>query len=261
MNNIFVPQVPQTAASKENRDILSANVVRAIGVSKIYHMGGVAVNALNGVKLSVKRGEYVSIMGPSGSGKSTLFNMIGGLDKPDEGKIFIDEVNIAALDNFELAWLRCHKIGYIFQTFNLISTASAIENVILPMLFAGMQQADAQEKAVALLNKVGLGNRILHRPSELSGGQQQRVAIARALANDPTIILADEPTGNLDMKTGEEIIHILEDLRDDFNVTILTATHDHKMLAASDRVVYLTDGQIVDIKKRGEIEIQIGHLH
>ena len=238
----------------------AANVVRAVGVKKIFKMGTEVVHALRGVDLSVKRGEYVSIMGPSGSGKSTLFNMIGGLDKPNEGRIFIDEVDIAALDNFELAWLRCHKIGYIFQTFNLIQVASALENVMFPMLFAGVTQADAQDRARELLERVGLGERIFHKPTQMSGGQQQRVACARALANNPSIILADEPTGNLDLKTGEEIIFMLESLKDDFGVTVITATHDHKMLAASDRVVYLTDGQITDIKKRDELDIQAGTL-
>ncbi|MFP4380097.1 MAG: ABC transporter ATP-binding protein [Candidatus Sumerlaeia bacterium] len=223
-------------------------------------MGGEKVYALRGVDLTVNRGEYVSIMGPSGSGKSTLFNMIGGLDKPDEGEVYIDEVDIASLDTFELAWLRCHKVGYIFQTFNLIPVASALENVMMPMLFAGTSQADAQEKAADILKKVGLGNRILNKPSQLSGGQQQRVACARALANDPAIILADEPTGNLDLKTGEEIITILQKLKEEFNVTVISATHDHKMLAASDRVVWLTDGEITDIKHRDELNISIGEM-
>jgi len=186
--------------------------------------------------------------------------MIGGLDKPDHGHVYIDEVDIAALDTFELAWLRCHKIGYIFQTFNLIPVASAIENVMFPMLFAGMPQADAQDKAAELLTRVGLGHRILHKPVELSGGQQQRVAVARALANDPAIILADEPTGNLDLHTGEEIIEMLEGLKEDFHVTVMSATHDHKMLAASDRVVYLTDGQITSVKNRDELDIRVGTI-
>ncbi len=241
-------------------ELLSTHVIRAVGVRKTYQLGGEAVHALKGVSLSVERGEYVSIMGPSGSGKSTLFNMIGGLDKPDDGQVFIDEVDIAALDTFELAWLRCHKIGYIFQTFNLIPVASALENVMMPMLFGGMPEADAQDKAASLLEKVGLGHRVFHKPNQLSGGQQQRVAVARALANDPAIILADEPTGNLDLHTGEEIIQMLEALKDDFQVTIITATHDHKMLAASDRVVYLTDGEITDIKSRDELHIQVGTI-
>jgi putative ABC transport system ATP-binding protein len=252
--------VQENANVDAESNILSTHVIRAVGVKKIYQLGGETVHALKGVKLSVERGEYVSIMGPSGSGKSTLFNMIGGLDKPDEGQVFIDEVDIAALDTFELAWLRCHKIGYIFQTFNLIPVASALENVMLPMLFGGMPEADAQDKGAELLRKVGLGERILHKPSQLSGGQQQRVAVARALANDPAIILADEPTGNLDLKTGEEIIAMLEGLKTEFQVTVISATHDHKMLAASDRVVYLTDGQITDIKHRGELNIQVGTI-
>jgi len=240
--------------------LLSTHIVRALGVKKTFHVGGHDVRALRSVDLRVRRGEYVSIMGPSGSGKTTLFNMIGGLDQPDEGRVFIDEVNIAALDTFELAWLRCHKIGYIFQTFNLITVASALENVMLPMLFAGVQQADAQEKAAELLQRVGLGDRLFHKPMELSGGQQQRVAIARALANGPSIVLADEPTGNLDLTTGEEIVALLRSLKEDMSVTVITATHDHKMLAASDRVVWLTDGRIADIKERSEIDISIGEM-
>jgi putative ABC transport system ATP-binding protein len=249
-----------TESAQDWQALLSVHVIRAVGVRRVYHLGGEPVYALRGVDLSVKRGEYVSIMGPSGSGKSTLFNMIGGLDKPDDGQVFIDEVDIAALDPFELAWLRCHKIGYIFQTFNLIPVASAVENVMFPMLFAGMPQAVAQGKAADLLKRVGLGDRVLHKPVELSGGQQQRVAVARALANDPAIILADEPTGNLDLNTGEEIIRMLEGLKDEFHVTVMAATHDHKMLAASDRVVYLTDGAISEIKHREELDIRFGTI-
>lgn len=253
-----------TAKTPEPKDekggLLAVNVIRAVNVRRVFKLGGEEVHALRGVDLAVKRGEYVSIMGPSGSGKSTLFNMIGGLDKPDSGHVYIDEVDIAALDTFELAWLRCHKIGYIFQTFNLIPVASALENVMFPMLFAGMTQADAQDKAAELLKRVGLGQRILHKPFELSGGQQQRVAVARALANDPAIVLADEPTGNLDLHTGEEIIGMLESLKDDFHVTVMSATHDHKMLAASDRVVYLTDGQITSVKNRQDLDIRAGTI-
>jgi len=240
--------------------LLAAHVIRAVGVKKVYELGGEAVHALRGVDLTVERGEYVSIMGPSGSGKSTLFNMIGGLDKPDAGQVFIDEVDIAALDPYELAWLRCHKIGYIFQTFNLIPVASALENVMLPMLFGGMTESDAQDKAVELLEMVELGSRVLHKPSQLSGGQQQRVAVARALANEPAIALADEPTGNLDLKTGEDIIRMLEKLKAELGVTVISATHDHKMLAASDRVVYLVDGAIAEIKRREELDIQVGQI-
>ena len=238
--------------------LMAAHIVRAVGVKKIYTMGGQPVHALRGVHFSVLRGEYVSIMGPSGSGKSTLFNMIGGLDKPNEGRVFIDEVNIAALDNFELAWLRCHKIGYIFQTFNLIAVASALENVMLPMLFAGLTQADAQDKAAGLLRRVGLGERILHKPKQMSGGQQQRVACARALANDPSIILADEPTGNLDARTGHEIIELLRELNKEKGVTVISATHDHKMLSVSDRIAWIRDGRLDRIMNRDEIRIEEG---
>jgi putative ABC transport system ATP-binding protein len=242
------------------RQLLAANVVRAMDVRKVYSLGGEKVYALNGVSLNVRRGEYVSIMGPSGSGKSTLFNMIGGLDKPDTGQVYIDEVDIASLDSFELAWLRCHKIGYIFQTFNLIPVQSALENVMLPMLFAGMQESDAQDKAASILERVGLKHRMLNRPSEMSGGQQQRVAIARALANDPAIILADEPTGNLDLKTGEVIIETLRGLCADSGVTVITATHDHKMLSVSDRVVHIVDGRIDRIQKREDLTITLGTM-
>ncbi len=245
---------------QKNNDLLATNVVRAVDVQKIYELGGEKLYALGGVTMSIKRGEYISIMGPSGSGKSTFFNMVGGLDKPDKGHVYIDEVDIASLDTFELAWLRCHKIGYIFQTFNLIPVQSALENVMLPMLFSGMPEADAQDKAAGLLRKVGLGERLLNKPTQMSGGQQQRVAIARALANDPAIILADEPTGNLDFKTGEEIIEMLRTLNSDFGVTVITATHDHKMLSVSDRVVYIVDGKIDRIQRREDLTITEGTI-
>src|SRR5204863_2123694 len=167
---------------------ISEFTVRTIDVKRTYKMGDTDVHALKGVSISIDRGEYISIMGPSGSGKSTLFNMIGGLDRPSEGKVYIDEVDIAQLDSYELAWMRCHKIGYIFQTFNLIPVMTALENVMMPMVFAGMNTADAQEKAAGILKRVELGHRMMNRPSEMSGGQQQRGAIARAFANDPTII-------------------------------------------------------------------------
>jgi putative ABC transport system ATP-binding protein len=250
----------ENSGSRES-DVLSAYVVRAIGVRKTYRMGDETVHALNGVDFAVRRGEYISIMGPSGSGKSTLFNMIGGLDKPSAGRVYIDEVDIAALDTLELAWLRCHKIGYIFQTFNLIQVATALDNVMLPMTFAGMPQAEAQDKAVEILKKVGLGERVLHKPVEMSGGQQQRVACARALANDPAILLADEPTANLDRATGAQIIALLREINQRDGVTVITATHDHKMLAASDRIAWVRDGRIERIERRGDIAIQEGEMH
>jgi putative ABC transport system ATP-binding protein len=235
-------------------------IVSARGVKRLYRMGSEEVWALAGVDLDVYRGEYLSIMGPSGSGKSTLFNMVGGLDLPSEGTVIIDKANLAEMDPYQIAYLRCRKIGYIFQTFNLIPVLSALENVMLPMTFGGASDREAQEKSAALLGRVGLGDRLHHRPDELSGGQQQRVAIARSLANDPAILLADEPTGNLDLRTGEEIIRMLERLKNDLKVTVITATHDHKMLAASSRVVYLEDGRIVDIKRREELDIRFGTI-
>ncbi|MEM4688568.1 MAG: ABC transporter ATP-binding protein, partial [Thermofilaceae archaeon] len=199
-------------------------------LAKYYKMGPYIVKALDGVNLKIRRGEYVSIMGPSGAGKTTLFNMIGGLDRPTRGRVYIDEVDISKLDAYELAWLRARKIGYIFQTFNLIPVLTAMENVMLPMIFAGVRREERIRKARELLERVGLGDRLYHRPTELSGGQQQRVAIARALANDPAIILADEPTGNLDLQTGLEIINLLRQLNKERGVTIVTATHDLKMI-------------------------------
>ncbi|RKY58538.1 MAG: ABC transporter ATP-binding protein [Candidatus Latescibacterota bacterium] len=235
-------------------------VVRTENVRKVYKMGVVEVEALKGVTLEIYAGEYISIMGPSGSGKTTLFNMIGALDKPTSGRVYIDEVDVAQLDAYELAWLRCRKIGYIFQTFNLIPVMSALENVMLPMIFAGMTSDDAREKAAALLDRVGLGDRLLHKPYELSGGQQQRVAVARAMANDPAIILADEPTGNLDLKTGTEIIELLREMNKESGVTIISATHDHKMLSVSDRVVWVRDGRVERIVNREDLHIEVGKI-
>ena len=231
-------------------------VVRTQGVKKIYTMGSREVQALRGVDLEIYSGEYMSIMGPSGSGKSTLFNMVGGLDKPSEGKVYIDEVDVAQLDAYELAWLRCRKIGYIFQSFNLIPVMTALENVTLPMVFAGLTSDESRDKGVDLLKKVGLGERYSHKPYELSGGQQQRVAVARALANDPAVVLADEPTANLDLSTGTEIIELLRTMNRDFGVTVISATHDHKMLSVSDRVVWITDGQVDRIALREELDIE-----
>lgn len=233
-------------------------VVRVKDVKKIFQRGSNRVEALKGVSLSVARGEYISIMGPSGSGKTTLFNMIGALDKPTEGKVFIDEVDVSQLDAYELAWLRCHKIGYIFQTFNLIQVMTAIENVTLPMIFAGLHRDEYMERGMELLDLVGLKDRAWHRPSELSGGQQQRVAIARALANNPSIILADEPTGNLDLKTGEEIISLLKNLSREKGVTVISATHDIKMIDVSDRVVWIRDGAIERIETRERLKVSVG---
>ena len=236
------------------------DIIRVVEVKKSFTLGKLTVPVLKGVDLSVAAGEYLSIMGPSGSGKSTLFNIVGGLDKPTSGRVFIDEIDISQLDAYELAWLRNRKIGYIFQTFNLIPVMTALENVTLPMIFAGLDQERAVAKGRDLLAQVGLGERFRHKPSELSGGQQQRVAIARALANDPAIILADEPTGNLDSNTGGEIIALLEKMSRERRVTIVSATHDHKMLSVSDRVVWIVDGRIDRIERREELDISLGTI-
>ncbi len=252
----------QVTSSEQNpSDTISEYAVRTIDVKRTYQVGGDTVHALRGVDVSISRGEYISIMGPSGSGKSTLFNMIGGLDKPTTGKVYIDEVDIAQLDAYELAWMRCRKIGYVFQTFNLIPVMTALENVMLPMIFAGMNSADAQDKAAEILKRVELGHRIFNKPSEMSGGQQQRVAIARAFANDPTIILADEPTGNLDLHTGTLIIELLRQLNKERGVTIISATHDHKMLAVSDRIIWIRDGRVDKIERREDVNINVGSIN
>jgi putative ABC transport system ATP-binding protein len=199
-------------------------------------------------------------MGPSGSGKSTLFNMIGGIDSPTEGMVFIDEIDVAQLDSYELAWLRCHKIGYIFQSYNILPVLTALENVTLPMIFAGHSPTESREKGMSILKTVGLEDRALHRPYELSGGQQQRVAVGRAIANDPVIILADEPTANLDVKTGEEIIELFNKLRDERGITVISATHDMKMLNVSDRILWIRDGKIQRLEKREDLNIELGGL-
>ena len=236
------------------------NIVRVSNVTKDFMMGKSTVHVLKGIDLEIKTGEYISIMGPSGSGKTTLFNMIGGLDKPSAGSIFIDEIDISQLDAYELAWLRCRKIGYIFQTFNIIQVMTALENVTLPMIFAGIEDDAARDKGMELLDIVGLKTRFQHKPFELSGGQQQRVAVARALANDPAIILADEPTGNLDLTTGEEIIKLLKLLSREKGVTIISATHDLKMLNVSDRVIWVSDGRVDKIENREELSISLGQI-
>ncbi|WP_449462641.1 ABC transporter ATP-binding protein [Tardisphaera miroshnichenkoae] len=233
--------------------------VEVENVSKVYVLGKkgtIKVPAIENVSFKIRRGEFMLLMGPSGSGKTTLFNMIGGLDRPTEGKVYIDEVDISELDAYELAWLRNKKVGYIFQTYNLIPTLTALDNVALPMVFAGVDREEREKKARELLERVGLGERLFHKPTELSGGQQQRVAIARALANDPALILADEPTGNLDLSTGLEIIDLLKQLNREKGVTIMTATHDLKLLEVADRILWLRDGKIERIEERAEVGVQ-----
>ncbi len=235
-------------------------IIRTRGVKRIYHLEGEDVHALDGIDLDIYRGEYLSIMGPSGSGKSTLFNMIGGLDRATEGEILLEGEDMSKLSESKLAWLRGNKIGYIFQSFNLMPTLSAVGNVSLPLIFSGIPQDEAEYRAEQVLERVGLGERLTHRPDELSGGQQQRVACARALVNKPSVILADEPTGNLDLKTGEDILSLLKELQKESGSTVICATHDHKMLAASDRVVWICDGKIDRIANRDELDIQVGTM-
>lgn len=229
----------------------SDHIIETEDLARYFELGGEVIRALDGVNLKIRRGEYLSIVGPSGSGKTTIFNMIGGLDRPTRGSVIIDGVNISQLDAYELAWLRCRKIGYIFQTFNLIYTLTALENVVLPTIFAGVSRDEGAKKAETILRSVGLGDRLNHKPLELSAGQQQRVAIARAMANDPAIILADEPTGNLDLHTGIDVIKLLRELNKTRGVTLIAATHDIKMIGASDRTVWIRDGKIEKIEEGG----------
>ncbi len=230
------------------------------GVSKVYGRADHEVYALRDVSLEVFRGEYLSIMGPSGSGKSTLFNIIGALDKPTRGSVTIGPLALPTLSSRQMAYVRCQYLGYIFQAYNLIPALTALRNVALPAIFRGLDPREAEELATRRLEQVGLGHRLAHRPDELSGGQQQRVAIARALINDPTIILADEPTANLDLHTGGQIIELMKSLVVDEGVTIVTATHDHKMLANSDRVVWVRDGQVEKIQTAEQLDIAEGTI-
>jgi putative ABC transport system ATP-binding protein len=229
-------------------------------LNKTFRLGQGAVCALKDVNLDIFQGEYLSIMGPSGSGKSTLFNMIGALDRPTSGSVTVADVDLTRLSSRELAHFRGNHIGYVFQSFNLISAYSAVDNVALPLLFSGTPYEEALTRCREVLEIVGLGQRFTHRPDELSGGQQQRVAIARALANNPAIILADEPTGNLDLHMGEEIINLLQTLSRERGVTVITATHDHKMLAVSDRILWIRDGMVEKIQLRSEVDIRIGQV-
>jgi putative ABC transport system ATP-binding protein len=221
-----------------------STIIELKDVWKVYKMGEVEVPALQGVDLSVRRGEFVVIAGASGSGKSTLMNLVGCLDVPSKGNVYLDGDDIASLRESELAQARGRKIGFIFQGFNLIPTLNALENVMLPLSFQDVEDAAAKKKAESLLNLVGLADRMKHRPSQLSGGQMQRVAIARALATDPEIILADEPTGNLDSKTGRFIMDFLTKIHADEGKTLVMVTHDMGLAECAERIVYLRDGLV-----------------
>ena len=222
------------------------NLLELNNVWKIYRIGNINVNAIKDVNLIIKKGEFIAISGSSGSGKSTMMHLIGCLDVPSEGTVFIEGKDITSLDKSQLSQIRGKKVGFIFQQFNLIPTLTALENVMLPMEFQEKSDGDKlKEKAIRLLELVGLKERINHKPTELSGGQKQRVAIARALANDPEIILADEPTGNLDSKTGKYIMDFLRDLHKKQNKTIIIVTHDLRLVKFAERIVELKDGEII----------------
>lgn len=235
-------------------------IIRTVALKRTYVKNGVETHALCGIDSEVFQGEFISIMGPSGSGKSTYFNMIGALDRPTGGRVFIDEVDVAQLTAVELAFLRCRKIGYIFQQYNLIQYMTALENVTTPMTFAGVDPDEARSRGMSILELVGLRERWFHRPIEMSGGQQQRVAIARALANNPAILLCDEPTANLDFKTGQDILDILSKLNQERGVTIICATHDHRMLAICDRLMWIRDGLVERVARRDEVSINLGSI-
>ena len=226
----------------------SGCVIEAQGLRKTFVMGEIEVYALRGVDLCINRGEVVSIMGPSGSGKTTLMNILGCLDLPTEGSYRLDGSLVSDLDDDELAEIRNSKVGFVFQSFNLLGRQTALANVELPMRYAGVSNGKRQ-RAIEALESVGLGDRIRHRPNELSGGQQQRVAIARALVNQPAMILADEPTGNLDSKSGDEVMQILLGLNKDFGTTLVFVTHDPEIAAQTDRVVQLLDGVVTEDRK------------
>jgi putative ABC transport system ATP-binding protein len=218
-------------------------VIELQDVKKVYHMGEMEVPALNGVSLQVEQGEMVAITGPSGSGKSTLMNIIGCLDTPSSGTYILDKLDVSKMSDDEQATVRNKKIGFVFQQFNLLSRTPAIDQVELPMVYAGAP--DRTQRALEALQSVGLGERVYHRPNELSGGQQQRVAIARALVTNPSIILADEPTGNLDSKSGAEIMNIFHSLNREKGLTIVLVTHDPSVAAQARRVIHVRDGEIV----------------
>ncbi len=226
-------------------------VILAKDLTKVYQMGDVEVRALRGLNMQINRGEVVAIMGPSGSGKSTMMNILGCLDRPTSGEYILDGESVAKLNDDQLANIRNHKVGFVFQSFNLLSRQSALANVELPLRYAGLSNGNRTARARAALEAVGLGDRIHHRPMELSGGQQQRVAIARAIVNQPAIIMADEPTGNLDSKVGKEIMGLLLNLNKERGTTLIIVTHDPTVGSQAQRIIHIRDG-VVDTSENGK---------
>jgi len=224
-------------------------LLEAKDVKKTYRMGRVLVPALRGVTFNVEEGKFVAVFGPSGSGKSTLLHVLGGLDRPDEGEVFVDGIGFSTLNDNALAEVRLRKIGFVFQFFNLLPRLTALRNVELPLTLADMSEKDSIKKAEEMLKLVGLGDRMSHRPSEMSGGEQQRVAMARALINDPKIVLADEPTGNLDTKTGREIVQLMKRLNEEKGQSFVVVTHDPAIAETANRIIYLKDGLIQKVKE------------
>jgi len=221
------------------------NVIETIDLTKTYRIRDREIRALNRVNLKIKDGEFIAIMGPSGSGKTTLINLIGGLDRPSSGTVILDGNNLNELDETALTELRCRKVGFVFQSYNLIPILTALENVELPTIAAGLPGEEGRSRAVAILKQVGLGDRLHHRPLELSGGEQQRVAVARALVNSPSIVLADEPTGNLDSNTGVQLIDLMKELNRESGVTFIICTHDQLVAEHANRIVRIRDGRVV----------------
>jgi len=222
------------------------SLISAVNLKKVYGSGDTAVTALNGVSLQVEPGEFVAIMGPSGCGKSTLLHLLGGLDRPTSGAVMIDGHNLSDLPDNKLTEIRRRRIGFIFQFFNLIPVLNAVENTALPITLDGVRPGEAKARATEWLRKIGLGDRLDHRPDQLSGGQQQRVAVARALVADPALILADEPTGNLDTHASEEIATLLRQVANDWGRAVVIVTHDPRIAAYADRIIFLKDGAVVD---------------
>jgi putative ABC transport system ATP-binding protein len=236
--------VPGMRRQTEQEDVAQMGLIRMKDIAKNYQMGEAMVHALRGVDLDVERGEFLAIVGPSGSGKSTLMNLIGCLDRPSSGEYLLDEKKVDDLSDDDLAHIRNKSIGFVFQTFNLLPRTNCLHNVELPLLYSSIGRKDREKKALGILERVGLGDRVYHNPNELSGGERQRVAIARALVNDPTIVLADEPTGNLDSKTGSGIMAIFSELNAE-GKTIVLVTHEKYIAECSKRVINLKDGEIV----------------